>query len=274
MTGDSPQRVIRVIGGRLQILRKEKGYNKRDLVRVLPINYSTYANYESGIREPSFEILQIIAEFYNVSVDYILGVTDKRRRIDDVVHVTDAEYTHLDMYRRLDDHGKTMVDLVLEAESKRYANAVPLVPPPPEKNPRTQSVTLQVFNQRASAGLGNYLDDYSDEDYEMLQFSADCTSLKADFAVRLKGDSMEPKYMDGDVVCVKSVPHVDPEQIGIFIYDGEAYCKRLKINRRRESIYLESINVFYPPILIQQPDQLKTVGLVLGIAEPFDFSAN
>jgi len=250
---------------RLYQLRNELGYTKRDLVKKLPLNYSTYANYESGLRVPSFEVLQHIASFYKVSIDFILGLTDNRKRIDDVLNITDVEYDHINSYRNLDDHGQQLVDFILKMESERVNP--PVRAEEPDKTTSPRHVALQVYNQRASAGLGNYLDDYSDTDFEMRRFVADAISLKADFAVRLHGDSMEPQYSDNDVVCVKSTPKIDSSQIGIFIYEGEAYCKKLKIDRRRGEIYLESLNKEYPPLSIYQPDQLKTVGLVLGVGK-------
>ena len=247
-----------MLSERLRQLRKEAGYTKRALLKHMPLNYSTYANYESGIREPNFKVLQTIAKFYDVSMDYILGATD------DPSKLTDKECDYIKRYRILDAHGRRLVDFVLKVESERIA----LGSQKRKSQKREQNcIALQVFNQRASAGLGNYLDDYSDSDFEVLSFLSNPVSIKADFGVRLQGDSMKPKYKDNDVVCVKSVPRIDPEQIGIFIYGGEAYCKRLKIDRHKCEIYLESLNKKYAPKLISQPDQLKTVGLVLGVAE-------
>ena len=252
-----------MISERLTLLREELGVSKRELIKALPFNYSTYANYESGIREPNYEVLRTLAAFYKVSIDYIMGLTDKRKRVDDIIPIDADEYEKIHVYRGLDEHGKAMVDYVLNAEQKRLTaeiKAKPVVEPP-------KFTDLQVFKQRASAGLGNYFEDYSDEDFEILSFFADSVNPKTDFGLRLRGDSMEPKFSDGDVLCVKAVPRLDPEQIGIFIYEGEVYCKRLKIDRRRGEICLESLNWQYKPIIVQQPDLLKTVGVVLGAAK-------
>ena len=252
-----------MISHRLQELRKELGHTKRELLKILPLNYSTYANYESGMREPNSETLQTIAKFYNVSIDYLMGLTDNRKRVEDVMPLTDAEYDHIKSYRRLDSHGKNLVDFILQSESNRVRSRGYLVMQ--ESAKKKNYVSLQVFNQKASAGFGNYLDDDSDSDYEVIRFEPDAISEEADFGVRLMGYSMEPKYKDNDIVCVKNTPHLDDGQIGIFIYEGEAYCKKLKIDRRKGRVILESLNVRYEPKLIDQPSQLKTVGLVLGV---------
>jgi len=238
-----------MISERLRVLREEQGYSKKELVGLLPFNYSTYANYESGFREPGAEVLKVIAGFYGVSVDYIVGGARKRTRADDILPVSDLEYDKIRIYRSLDEHGRRLVDFVLESEGARV-----------------KRLSLKVFNQRASAGLGNYLFDDSDVDFEMLGFVEDGVSSAADFGVRISGDSMEPRFLDGDIIGVKSVPQIDPGQVGIFIYEGEAYCKRLKVERGRGEVLLESLNADYLPIQIHQPEQLRTVGLVLGVA--------
>ncbi|MCL2399526.1 MAG: XRE family transcriptional regulator [Defluviitaleaceae bacterium] len=254
-----------MISERLQLLRKELGYNKRELVKHLPLNYSTYANYESGIREPSSEVLQNIANYYNVSIDFIMGITDNRKRVDDILKVTDTEYDNINRYRNLDDHGKRLVDCILKMESGRghYSPTSSS-----KKNDKSKSrVTLQVYSQAMSANLVNYLGDHREIEYVMGRFIVVPNAAKADFAVRIDGNSMEPKLKDNDIVLVKSVPRIDPEQIGIFTYEKEVYCRKLKIDRRTSDIYLEALNGEYAPKPIDQPANLRTVGLVLGVAK-------
>ena len=57
---------------RLSQLRQEKGLNMREAARGLNMPYTTYVNYEKGTREPNSETLIALAEFYGVSIDYLL----------------------------------------------------------------------------------------------------------------------------------------------------------------------------------------------------------
>jgi len=254
-----------MIAERLRTLRKENGMSKRDLVSKLPLNYSTYANYESGFREPNSEVLQMLARHYSVSLDYLLGVSENRKKADEIAILNEEENNHIKKYRQLDKHGREVVDIVLDKEVERVSFL----------NTRTESVkktilddkwiVLKVYQQRASAGLGSYLSE--DTDYEEMRFVATQVSERADFCVKIKGESMEPKICDGDIVFVKAVPKVEPNDVGIFVYDGEAYCKRLRIDHKKGAVILESLNKSYAPKQITQPDSLRTVGLVIGIAE-------
>ncbi|SFT03813.1 helix-turn-helix domain-containing protein [Marininema halotolerans] len=58
---------------RLRYLRKSKKLTQEEVARAIGIPRTTYTGYENGNREPDFETLQKLADFYNVSADYLLG---------------------------------------------------------------------------------------------------------------------------------------------------------------------------------------------------------
>ena len=58
---------------RLKDLRKQKNLKQSDVARILNVTPQAYGNYESERREISPEHLKLIADYYGVSVDYILG---------------------------------------------------------------------------------------------------------------------------------------------------------------------------------------------------------
>lgn len=57
----------------LKMLRISKGYTQQGLADKLHISRSSVGMYESGEREPDFETLELIADFFNVSIDYLMG---------------------------------------------------------------------------------------------------------------------------------------------------------------------------------------------------------
>lgn len=63
----------------IKTLREKKGINMTQAARALQIPYTTYVNYEKGEREPNTEMLIKIAGFYGVSVDYLIGRSDRER---------------------------------------------------------------------------------------------------------------------------------------------------------------------------------------------------
>lgn len=62
---------------RIKDLREAKGINMREAAKLLNLPYTTYVGYEKGQREPSSEVLIQLANFYGVSIDYLVGRSDK-----------------------------------------------------------------------------------------------------------------------------------------------------------------------------------------------------
>lgn len=62
---------------RMRSLRKEKGLKKTEVAKGTGLDRSTVTNYESGKRDnPTAETLQRIADYFDVSIDYLTGKTD------------------------------------------------------------------------------------------------------------------------------------------------------------------------------------------------------
>lgn len=62
---------------RLRDLREDKDLTQSELVAILGMHKTTYTNYEQGKREIPFSLAIQLAEFYNVSLDYIAGFTNE-----------------------------------------------------------------------------------------------------------------------------------------------------------------------------------------------------
>jgi transcriptional regulator with XRE-family HTH domain len=69
---------------RLKQLRTNKELTQRELAKLLNLSNGSIAMYETGKREPDFNILEKIADFFNVSVDYLLGRETPERPKDNV----------------------------------------------------------------------------------------------------------------------------------------------------------------------------------------------
>lgn len=63
---------------RLKQLREEKDISQEDLSKIINITTRSYQRYEKGEREPSLTTLKNIATFYNVTLDYLVGLTNNK----------------------------------------------------------------------------------------------------------------------------------------------------------------------------------------------------
>lgn len=66
---------------RLRDLREDADLTQEELVKLLKMHKTTYTNYEQGKREPPFELIIKLAKFYDVSIDYIAGLSDEMNKI-------------------------------------------------------------------------------------------------------------------------------------------------------------------------------------------------
>ena len=82
--------VIMLIGERLAELRKDKGLTQKELANILFVNFRTYSSYEREECQASDDTKIKIAKYFNVSLDYLLGIIDYPRPI-----VENAEYIRL-----------------------------------------------------------------------------------------------------------------------------------------------------------------------------------
>lgn len=65
-----------MIGERLKMLRKDKGITQKELADILGVQKSTISQYETNVNDPSDKSKLLIAKYFNVSVDYLIGVID------------------------------------------------------------------------------------------------------------------------------------------------------------------------------------------------------
>lgn len=68
-----------ILAKRLKQCRKEKGLTQNEVAIYCDITEKAYQNYELMTREPKLEILQKMADIFDVSIDYLVGRTDKKQ---------------------------------------------------------------------------------------------------------------------------------------------------------------------------------------------------
>lgn len=105
------EEVLYMIGTRLKILREELGLKQEELAQKLSVSPSSIGMYETNKREPNSEIIIKIANFFNVTIDYLLGKSDIRNNNENIENnaffrvMQNAEkkgYTPEDMQMALD----------------------------------------------------------------------------------------------------------------------------------------------------------------------------
>jgi len=187
---------------RLKEMREARGLNMREAARLLKMPYTTYVNYEKGAREPNSETLIQLADFYDTTIDYMLGKTDDPNSVT----VSSSD------------------------------NILPF--------PAMKSVPL----------IGTIACGEPVLAAENIECEVDMPEhVKADFALRCKGDSMiNARIYDGDIVYIRQQPTVDDGQIAAVLVDDEATLKRVHLYP--DHVVLEPENPQYRPLSFWESD--------------------
>lgn len=254
-------------GSTLISLREKNGLSRKDLAEKLDIPYTTLRNYETDQREPGHRLLIRLASMFSVSVDELIGNVAQpiSNKIAPSELSEEAKKIAKD-YEKLDDRGRGAVKAVLHYESGALSEQpavrenTSIVKLPKARRNRGM-VEIDVYDQPAAAGLGNYLDQ---PDSHVEQYPDGVIPPDADFGIIISGDSMEPKIHNGGTVFVQASLSIDPGKIGIFVLNGQSYCKKLAVDHDKRQIRLVSLNPRYKDIIVGEYDAFRTVGRVLG----------
>ena len=227
------------LGACLQALRKQAGLSQTQAAdylteQGLPMTQRGISKWERGDTQPNgrqflalcrlYRVRDVLAAFCGLAPaqpDLLAGLTEAgRERV--------REYASL------------------LKQSPEFGN---------QRTGRGNRRQIPLYDLPVSAGTGQFLDGDS---CEMME-TDDTVPGTTDFALRISGDSMSPRFAHGQLVFVRQQPTLRPGEIGIFVLNGEAYCKRLGEGPR-----LISLNPRYAPIPIGPYDAFRVLGKVLG----------
>ena len=240
------------IGERIKKLRKEKKMTLEELASKVNTTAQTIYKYENNIitNIPSDKI-ELLALYLNTTPSHLMGWDSPEKNLNNydlynLNNLTEKEGELLLSYRMLDEFGKQTIDLLLNREISRMELN--------ELNSQvTLTKTLDFYRRLASCGTGQFL--FDDIPVEKIEVSESC---KADFAISVIGDSMEPTFYEDDILLIEKQSNLQLKEIGIFIIDGEAFIKELGKN------CLISHNNKYPPIMFNENMNIRCMGKVIG----------
>ncbi len=223
----------------------EKGVKITPIVAECGGAKGSISNWKNGA-SPNSDIVAKLAVRLNVSTDTLIFGKENNLSI----RLSKDEQELVDYYNKLPPTEKIKLVARAEAIADVYKEQV--------EEPKPPIISISCSQNRVSAGIGEELFDY--EQWDTVDVIETPISRKADFMLIVDGESMSPKFHDGDYVLVRQQPAVELGQIGIFYVDGKGYVKKY------DGDYLISLNPDYDDIYIVDKES-RCFGLVLGIAE-------
>lgn len=97
----------------LRNLRQEQHISQQKLAEQFLLTQQSIYKYENGLAEPDIQTLIQLADYFNTSVDYLIGHTPKENP-NTLQYVSPEESTHLEQYRKLSQSAKEHLDGLLK----------------------------------------------------------------------------------------------------------------------------------------------------------------
>ncbi|HEM5162342.1 TPA: helix-turn-helix domain-containing protein [Streptococcus suis] len=237
------------IGQKIKDFRKLAGMTQTDLAQRLETTKQTISRYEKGDRKPGQDTLFELTDIFKVSIDDFFPPTIPTTAPNSLVEQISDKVVYLDQKLKEPRHSAWISHgerLLSEQEKENTVSEL-----------QATYHTYNYYDQPASAGTGQYLNDVKVETIELP------IEVDADFVVPIYGDSMEPEYHSGDYIFVKLSVDLSDGDIGVFAYNGDAYIKQLRITD--QGAYLHSLNPDYDNIPITADTDFRTIGEVVEV---------
>ena len=215
------------IKDRIVSLRNEKNITQSQLAEELDISPSAIGMYEQGRRKPSYELLEEICDYFNVDMDYLMGRSDIKNR-----YQAGLKY---DWESKKDEKSNLNIDTI-----------------------NTDYIMIPLY-ESISAGYGASNSEF----IEMIPAFGLKKNGTTYFAVKVKGDSMEPKIPNGSTIIIKKDIAIENGEIGAFNLNDENFVKQKKVVKDR--LILHSLNLAYDDKVVNEFDDFIEYGKVVKV---------
>lgn len=190
-------------------LRNKRELTQREFAKLINLAPSTIAMYETGKRKPDSDTLQVIADFFGVTTDYLLG---------------------------------------RESTSKKKGVKIPVL-------------------GTISAGIPiEAIEDIDSEEWE--EIDEEMAATGEFYALTIQGDSMEPRFTEGDVVIVRKQEDIESGEIGVVIVNGsDATVKKVMKEDNGIMLVATNNNVYTPRFYNEEQIRALPVRIIGKVVE-------
>lgn len=308
-----------ILGDKIKELRISHNLYQPELAEILKISPSMLGMIEQGRRNASDEVKFKLCEYFNVSMDYLMGLTDYLNPVDTIekelnkLNLSSKQYDDLMndwIIKQMVDINKAHFDKAYNVIFNVYLNYLSKKPIKEDssikkmqkntekvdsyfinmlKNVHKDKVLHQepliYFSDRKDVEIRDELDiptssipilgqvkagyDYlAQENWEgtINVEKALVGNGKEYFALRVKGDSMSPMFIEGDIVVVRKQEDCENNEIAIVLINGDEGTIK-KVRKTDQGIILQPFNQAYAPMIFTN-NEIKTIPIrIVGVVK-------
>lgn len=242
-----------MIGKKIKELRKSHNLTLEELADILNKEYPDTINFNKGKiskwendrEEPRLSSVKILADYFDVPLDYFNGIDIDQAEI-------------LTIFNQLDeDRQSNVVDYATALLNEQVSMKTSTV----LEKYKDDDYIIDYVEGLVAAGHGTFQEDNL---HMEVRLRAEDVPESYDTIAKVAGDSMEPLIEDNDLLFIKVTSQVDINSIGIFQINGKNFVKKLKRDYDG-SWYLQSLNSGYEEIHLSENDDIRTIGEVVDI---------
>ena len=222
---------------KLKERRVAQGLTQQELANALGVSKQAYSAWERGVKVPA---------------------SDKVEQLEKLLSVPKGYFTEIEIVRLY--HTLTKPN---QEKAVRYVRALATEEQTPKVVPMKKKLVAYHVYEKMSAGIGATI--YNDRDYDTVYYDEE---LAHDFASWVFGDSMEPTYLNGEVVLIKQTGFDYDGAVYAVDWDGQTYIK--KVYREEDGLRLVSLNKRYGDKFAPYDEDPRIIGKIVGNFMPIE----
>lgn len=249
-------------GSKLKELRKERNLTQQQLGDRLGITKMAVSNYEKGLRMPKDKFLWAVVDYFKVSIDDFFPPRNLGKETE-VVKMIAEKASQLNPENQIEVLNFTERKIVEEKTSRnKIVNLFDATDNLILEKSQGAWIHPNTIGAAAGVGTSHYADFDCDEimipEYEVY----DDPHI---VSMYVRGDSMEPKYFDGDIIWVDTnIKSIDRHQIGVFDTEDGRIVKQMGVNE------LISLNRKFDDIPLNEYMDFSVYGKVIDVIRAED----
>lgn len=228
---------------RLKEVMSDKNISQAELSRMTKINRSTISEWLSGKYEPKQDSIYIISKSLGINPAWLSGFDASKMAPNN-----DSEISS--KYNKLTDTNKIKLNNYADELISHQFNVTSINAAKPIYN-------IEILGQ-VSAGPGAFLDG---NDFTEVITTPIKPPKNYDFALQVKGNSMEPTFKSNQLIYVKKCEDDCVNNIVVAEYNGVGYVKQLE--RKNDRYVLHSFNNSYADIIVEPGTSFEIFGKVI-----------
>ena len=231
-------------GERLRFLRKELDYSLRKMADELGISFSALGKYERNEHQPDFETLEKIADYFDVSIDWLLGRT---QGYEHAIRLIDSAVERMNPEVDLNIPPALLNEMILKNIDESQLSLIPVY--------GTSNGMLNLSEANIIEYEFKHNQDMPEESF---------------FYIISPDDSMKGSNIvkDSKVLCRRldmiDIKNLDIGKIYLVSYQNSLYVRRVFVNNQ-DQITLQAENNQFPPIIINNMSDINIIGHVQSV---------